>query len=104
MTIAGDETNMDIMEVTMQNSFIVSADMAHALHPTYTDRHEPQHGPTFHKGIVIKHNANQRYATNSVTATLFRGCGSTIGPQISAKTGIKTVDVGMPQWSMHSVR
>ena len=77
----------------------------------------------FGDGVVIKHNANQRYATDAVTAWLFRelgeragvpvqefvvrsdlGCGSTIGPILSTRTGIRTVDVGAPQLSMHSVR
>jgi len=114
-----DET----VAIALQKSFLVSADMAHALHPNYQDRHEPQHGPAFHKGIVIKHNANQRYATNSITASAFRecakrrgipcqefvvrsdmGCGSTIGPIVASRAGMRTVDVGIPQWSMHSVR
>jgi aspartyl aminopeptidase len=75
------------------------------------------------QGMVIKHNANQRYATNAVTAFLFRevgrraglptqefavrsdtGCGSTIGPILSTLCGVRTVDVGSPQWSMHSCR
>ena len=75
-------------------------------------------------GVVIKSNANQRYATNTITGFIVReltrkakiapvqefvvrndcGCGSTIGPVISAKTGIRTVDCGMPQLSMHSCR
>ncbi|UPQ99044.1 aminopeptidase I zinc metalloprotease [Chloropicon primus] len=112
-----------LLEIALQKSFLLSADMAHAIHPNYADKHESQHGPQFHKGVVIKHNANQRYATNSITATLFRecgrkrglpcqefvvrsdmGCGSTIGPIVSTKTGMRTADVGIPQWSMHSVR
>ena len=76
------------------------------------------------EGIVIKRNQNQRYATNSISGFIVRElcrkanivppqefvvrndcpCGSTIGPTISAKTGIKTVDIGMPQLSMHSCR
>ena len=76
-----------------------------------------------HEGLVVKRNSNQRYASDAVTAFLFRelgrragvplqefvvrsdlACGSTIGPIISANTGIRTVDVGAPMLSMHSVR
>ena len=112
-----------LIERTVRNSFLVSADMAHALHPNYMDKHEENHQPKMHKGVVVKHNANQRYATTAVTSFLFRecakreniptqdfvvrndmGCGSTIGPIIAAGMGIRTVDVGVPQLSMHSVR
>ena len=110
-------------ERTRRASFCVSSDMAHALHPNYADRHEPAHAPKMHGGLVIKHNANQRYATDAVTAFMFReigeragvpvqefvvrsdtGCGSTIGPIFSTRTGIRTVDVGAAQLSMHSIR
>lgn len=111
------------VERALRASFLVSADMAHGVHPNYADKHEPCHAPRFHGGLVVKHNSNQRYATDSVTAFLFRelgraagvpvqefvvrsdlACGSTIGPIISANTGMRCVDVGAPMLSMHSVR
>ena len=58
--------------LAIQRSFLVSADMSHAVHPNYADKHDPQHQPQFHCGLVLKHNVNQRYATNAVTATLFK--------------------------------
>ena len=119
---ASSEGDSDVIERCLAKSFLVSADMAHAVHPNYSEKHEEQHQPLFHKGVVVKHNANQRYATTALTAYMFRecaklsgvstqefvvkndmGCGSTIGPIVSAQTGIRTVDVGVPQLSMHSV-
>lgn len=108
-----------VNERAVQSSFLISCDMAHAVHPNYSSKHESNHTPQFHKGMVIKYNANQRYATTAVTAFLFKelgamaegggcpvqefvvrndcACGSTIGPIISGRTGLRTVDVGAPQ-------
>ena len=109
--------------VASDRSMLLSADMAHATHPNYPDRHEPQHWVHMGGGPVIKHNVNARYATDSTGAAAFRlacaaadvpvqeyshrgdlPCGSTIGPISAAQLGVVTVDVGMPQLSMHSVR
>ncbi|MFK7732529.1 MAG: M18 family aminopeptidase [Pseudomonadales bacterium] len=107
----------------MQNSMLVSADNAHGVHPNFSDKHDNNHGPILNQGVVIKINANQRYATNSETAARFRlyaesvgapvqsfvvrsdmGCGSTIGPITASELGIATVDVGVPTFAMHSIR
>jgi aspartyl aminopeptidase len=107
----------------LARSHLVSADMAHALHPNYPEKHEPSHFPLLNHGPVLKGNASLRYATNSETAALFKGlcaragapaqdfinradlaCGTTIGPHVAAALGIPTVDVGNPMLSMHSAR
>jgi aspartyl aminopeptidase len=104
-------------------SRLLSADMAHAVHPNYIDRHEPSHTPVLGGGPVLKHNANQSYATDAGTAGWFASrsasvgvtvqhfvsradlpCGSTIGPLSAARLGIATADVGSPMLSMHSCR
>jgi aspartyl aminopeptidase len=104
-------------------SMLISADNAHAIHPNYADKHDSNHGPAMNGGPVIKVNANQRYASNSETIALFRqlcaeegvpvqdfvtrsdlGCGSTIGPITASEIGVRTVDIGIPQLAMHSVR
>jgi len=101
----------------------LSADGAHATHPNYADRHEPNHQIALNGGPVVKINANQRYATTAdshgafivacetagvpyqrfVNRTDLR-CGSTIGPATSALLGVSTADVGIPQLAMHSAR
>ena len=107
----------------ISQSFFISADMSHAIHPNYPDMHDLRHMPEINKGPVIKVNANQRYATDGETSTRFEllaekagvslqkfvtrsdlGCGSTIGPITAASLGIKTVDIGNPMLSMHSIR
>lgn len=104
-------------------SFCVSADMAHAVHPNYAEKHEPRHMPVLGRGPVVKSNVQQRYATDGLTAARFRAlcaeakapcqdfvtrtdlaCGTTIGPIVSSRLGIATVDVGNPMLSMHSSR
>jgi len=119
------EADSDTYAAAIRKSFILSVDQAHAIHPNYAHKHEKGHQPKMNAGIVIKNNANQRYATNSISAFVVRElgmkadipvqvqefvvrndcpCGSTIGPRLSTNTGIRTVDIGMPQLSMHSCR
>jgi len=104
-------------------SMVASADMAHATHPNYAERHEPGHPVIVNGGPVLKVQPNLRYATDGRTAATFElacrqarvplqryehradlPCGSTIGPMTAARTGIPTVDVGAPQLAMHSAR
>jgi aspartyl aminopeptidase len=111
------------LERAVTNSFQVSADMAHGVHPNFADRHDAQHKPRLNGGPVIKTNVNMRYATNAVTAARFReacqsenvpvqefvnrsdlACGSTIGPISASALSIPTVDVGNAMLSMHSIR
>ena len=113
----------EALAVSIRHSFLVSADTAHAIHPNWAEKHQSAHTPKLNEGTVIKTNDNQRYATNTETGFVIRElarqagvgiqefmvkndcpCGSTIGPMISAKTGLRTVDVGVPLLSMHSIR
>ncbi|TWU75822.1 hypothetical protein ED733_004690 [Metarhizium rileyi] len=117
----GEESSA--FEQTLSRSFLISADMAHAVHPNYAGKYESSHQPAMNKGTVIKINANQRYATNSPGIVLVQECarlagvplqlfvvrndslcGSTIGPGLAARMGMRTLDLGNPQLSMHSIR
>ena len=122
-------------EQSLASSFLISADMAHSVHPNYPAKYESAHRPEMNKGVVIKVNANARYATNSPGIVLLQevarraaqkegsgndgpvevplqvfvvrndsSCGSTIGPMLSAALGARTLDLGNPQLSMHSIR
>jgi aspartyl aminopeptidase len=107
----------------LARSMMISADNAHGIHPNFADKHDSNHGPILNAGPVIKVNANQRYASNSETASLFKkiarqvnvpvqtfvvrsdmACGSTIGPITAAELGVKALDIGAPQFAMHSIR
>lgn len=107
----------------LARSFLISADMAHAYQPNFPSAYEPEHKLIVNKGPAIKVNANLRYTSESVSEASFIQwceqagvpwqkyahrtdipCGSTIGPFISARLGLPTVDVGSPLWAMHSVR
>jgi aspartyl aminopeptidase len=108
---------------TLARSMMISADNAHGVHPNYIEKHDENHGPLLNQGPVIKVNHNQRYATNSRSAAIYRhisdelglpyqtfvvrsdmGCGSTIGPLTAANLGVTTLDIGVPQFAMHSIR
>jgi len=108
---------------TLARSLLVSADMAHAVHPNHPEMHDPMHKPRLNRGPAIKRNENQRYATDGESSALFANlcrdagfepqhfvsrtdlpCGTTIGPIAAAGVGLKTVDVGNPMLSMHSIR
>jgi aspartyl aminopeptidase len=113
----------DELHRALAQSLCCSADMAHATHPNYADRHEPHHRILLNGGPVLKVNSNLRYASDGATGAAFvlaceqagvpfqryahrsdLPCGSTIGPITAAKLGIPTFDIGAPQLAMHSAR
>jgi aspartyl aminopeptidase len=122
IVLAGGGGRADFLR-RLPGSMVASADMAHATHPNYPERHEPGHLIAINGGPVLKVHPNLRYATDGRTAAAFAlacrqagvplqryehradlPCGSTIGPMTSARTGIPTVDVGAAQLAMHSAR
>jgi aspartyl aminopeptidase len=107
----------------INKSLMMSCDNAHATHPNFSNKHDGGHLPKLNGGPVVKVNVKQRYATTSLTSSIFRqlcdeleipvqtfvsrndlGCGSTIGPIAAARLGVPTLDVGIPQLAMHSCR
>ncbi len=115
--------NDDLYAAAMRRSFLLSADLAHATNPNYADRHQEVHPVHMHKGVVIKTNYNISYATDAVSSVILKEigkragvplqefvvkcdslCGTTVGPLLNTNTGIKTVDIGIGQLAMHSIR
>ena len=121
--LAGKNAEADTMARAVANSWHLSADMAHAYHPSHPECFDPLHALKVNTGVALKINASQRYATNAsgeaFVAELARkagvnlqkyvhradlACGSTIGPISAARLGLRTVDIGAPMWAMHSCR
>ncbi|MBR2104776.1 MAG: M18 family aminopeptidase, partial [Bacteroidales bacterium] len=105
------------------NSFMISADPAHGLHPNYSEMSCPTNHPIINKGPVIKYNADQKYCTDAESAAIFAQLaeiagspvqrftnrsdlagGSTLGSISTSQTDFKCVDVGTPILAMHSIR
>jgi aspartyl aminopeptidase len=118
-----DGDNAGGLSRALTKTWLLSSDMAHAVHPAYGDKHDGEHMPRLNAGPVIKQHTNWRYATEADGAALFLrlceqaeapsqwfvnrsdlACGSTVGPLVAARLGVRGVDVGNPMLSMHSAR
>lgn len=105
----------------LADSFMISADNGHALHPNYTEKADPVNRPVLNQGIVIKYSGNQKYCTDAVSAAMFKDLcsqaevpyqtftnnsdipgGSTLGNISNTKVALNSVDIGLPQLAMHS--
>ena len=105
----------------LTNSFMVSADNAHSLHPNYPQIADPTNRPVINKGVAVKHSANQKYTTDAVSNAVFKELaskagaslqhfanrsdtvgGSTLGNISNTQVALNTVDIGLPQFAMHS--
>ena len=117
------QVDSTILPQILARSLLVSADMAHGIHPNYPGHHQCNHQVEVNKGIVFKINCNGRYITDSVSSSIMKlicanadlpvqefivpqnsPCGSTVGPMLSSKLGTIGLDVGISQFSMHSIR
>ena len=117
------DKNEEDSQRAIYNSFMVSADMAHALHPNHPDKHDPVNRPIINAGPVIKIEGNQKYTTDSNSCAVFEMIckeasipyqkfvnrsdmlgGGTLGNVSAGQLAMSSVDVGNPMWAMHSVR
>jgi aspartyl aminopeptidase len=109
------------LENMLSQSFMLSADNAHAIHPNHPEFADPNNAPVVNKGVVLKFNANQRYTTDGVSAAIFRKLcgkanvpvqtycnradlagGSTLGNISLTHVSVQSADIGLPQLAMHS--
>ncbi len=105
----------------LSQSFLISADNAHAIHPNHPEYADPNNAPVVGGGLVLKFNANQRYTTDGVSAAVFRKVcakagvpvqtycnradlagGSTLGNIAATHVSVPSCDIGLPQLAMHS--
>ncbi len=117
------DTCFENYAMCIEQSFMISADNAHAWHPNYSEKYDPTNHPVMGGGPVIKYNAGQKYLSDAVGASVFlQACkragvqcqtfvnhsdvagGSTLGNILSESFPVKGVDMGNPIWGMHSVR
>ena len=107
----------------LRQSYLISCDMAHAFHPNYPEKYDPDYVAVMNQGPVIKLNADFRYSSTADSSQRFiricdkagvpfqrflvrsdMPCGSTVGPLVSSALGISALDIGNPMWAMHSIR
>lgn len=118
LTRIANAANINLL-VALNNSMVVSADNAHALHPNAQSKSDPTNKVLLNKGVVIKHHTN--YTTDAVTSSLFKGicenaevpyqdfacrsdmkCGATLGGVSQRHVSVDSIDIGLPQLAMHS--
>ena len=123
ITISIGDNEADSVFRTLAHSAMVSGDAAHGIHPSYAEKHDEHFKPSLNGGPVIKISAGQRYTSTAITAAVFEQIckslsvpvqriiarsdipsGGTVGPEVSSRLGIPSLDIGHPIWAMHSVR
>lgn len=122
-SLASHNPGSDLMGRTYANSFLVSSDVTHAVNPNFLGSYLPNHSPHLNVGVVVSADSNGHMTTDAVSTAILKRCadkvgaqlqvfqirndsrsGGTVGPMLSAATGIRAVDAGIPQLSMHSIR
>ena len=122
IVLAMDGTRGDYLR-SLSSSFMLSTDAAHSIHPNYKDKSDPTNKPVINKGPVIKVSLSQKYTSDGNSMAVFKELakkanipyqvfannsdmrgGSTIGPISASHIPVKSVDVGVPMFGMHSVK
>ncbi|KAF2766677.1 vacuolar aspartyl aminopeptidase Lap4 [Teratosphaeria nubilosa] len=122
-SLSGGDASRDLIGRTNANSFIVSSDVIHAVNPNFLNAYLENHSPHLNVGVVVSADSNGHMTTDSVSTAILQRCadkvgaklqvfqirndsrsGGTVGPMLSAATGIRAIDAGIPQLSMHSIR
>ncbi|KAI7257652.1 peptidase M18, aminopeptidase I, partial [Hortaea werneckii] len=121
--LADHTPTSDLMGRTYANSFLVSSDVIHAVNPNFLNAYLENHSPQLNVGVVVSADSNGHMTTDAVSTAIFQRCadkvgaklqvfqirndsrsGGTVGPMLSSMTGIRAIDAGIPQLSMHSIR
>lgn len=121
--LADHKPSADLLGRTFANSFLVSSDVTHAVNPNFLNVYLENHAPKLNVGVAVSADSNGHMTTDAVSTALFEECakrvgaktqvfqirndsrsGGTVGPMLSSMTGMRAIDVGIPQLSMHSIR